>query len=265
MQTLDAIVRAIATNEVDAAIMPASSARDLLASNQAKLVGWYSELDEIQFGALFASSKMIATRRAAIEKFVRAYRRGVTDYTEALLRKDRNSKRTGDIKSHEAATTIALWETAARTGETRDVYRDMRACSLRALTRAMFGTDVAGKTEGITNALDAIHAYVNPVSLMSLFNPPPIVRRLLTPGYSRFEKGLRHLNETFDEILRRRREGDTTAADLLGLFMIATDDEVAEVMSPGELHDEMMVILMAGHETTAVAAGWAWHWIARTP
>ena len=95
MQTLDAIVRAIATNEVDAAIMPASYARDLLASNQAKLVGWYSELDEIQFGALFASSKMIATRRAAIEKFVRAYRRGVTDYTEALLRKDRNSKRTG--------------------------------------------------------------------------------------------------------------------------------------------------------------------------
>lgn len=56
--------------------MPASYARELLASNQAKLVGWYSELDEIQFGALFASSKMIATRRAAIEKFVRAYRRG---------------------------------------------------------------------------------------------------------------------------------------------------------------------------------------------
>jgi NitT/TauT family transport system substrate-binding protein len=61
MQTLDAIARALATNEVDAAIMPASYARDLLASNHAKLVGWYSELDEIQFGALFASSKMIAT------------------------------------------------------------------------------------------------------------------------------------------------------------------------------------------------------------
>ncbi len=109
MQTLDAIVRAIATNEVDAAIMPASYARDLLASNQAKLVGWYSELDEIQFGALFASNKMLVTRRAAIEKVLRAYRRGVADYTEALLRKDRNSKRTADIKSHEAATTIARY------------------------------------------------------------------------------------------------------------------------------------------------------------
>ncbi|MGC1840940.1 MAG: ABC transporter substrate-binding protein [Pseudolabrys sp.] len=109
VQTLDAIARAIGANEIDGAIMPASYARELLASNQAKLVGLYSELDEIQFGALFASSKMIATRRAAIEKFVRAYRRGVGDYTEALLRKDRNSKRTADIKSHEAATTIARY------------------------------------------------------------------------------------------------------------------------------------------------------------
>ena len=46
-------------------------------------------LDEIQFGESFASSKMIATRRSTIDKFLRAYRRGVTDYTEALLRKDR--------------------------------------------------------------------------------------------------------------------------------------------------------------------------------
>src|SRR5215831_12363154 len=74
MQTLNAIVRAIATNEVDAAIMPASYARDMLASNQARRVGRYSELDEIQFGESFASSKMIATRRSTIGKFLRAYR-----------------------------------------------------------------------------------------------------------------------------------------------------------------------------------------------
>jgi NitT/TauT family transport system substrate-binding protein len=109
MQTLDAIGRAIGTNQVDAAIMPAPHARELLAANQAKLVGWYSELDEQQFGALFVSSKMIATRRAVVEKFVRAYRRGVADYAAALLRKDRQSKRTSDIKSHEAATTIARY------------------------------------------------------------------------------------------------------------------------------------------------------------
>ena len=109
MKTFDAIARAVGTNEVDAAIMPASFARELLAANQAKLVGWYSELDEQQFGALFVSAKMINTRRDAIEKFMRAYRRGVDDYAAALLRKDRNSKRTSDTRSHETATTIARY------------------------------------------------------------------------------------------------------------------------------------------------------------
>jgi cytochrome P450 len=165
----------------------------------------------------------------------------------------------------EATATLVSWEAAARAGETRDVYRDMRACSLRALTKAMFGSDVAGKTESITTALDAIHAYVNPVSLMSLLDPPKWVRRLLTPGYSKFEAAVQSLNDTFDGILRRRRAGDQTAADLLGLFMVATDEEVAEVMNHKELHDEMMVILMAGHETAAVAAAWAFYFISRTP
>jgi NitT/TauT family transport system substrate-binding protein len=109
MQTLDAVARAVGTNEVDAAIMPAPHARELLAANQAKLVGWYSELDEQQFGALFVSTKMIETRRGTVEKFIRAYRRGAADYAAALLRKDRNSKRTSDTKSHEAATTIARY------------------------------------------------------------------------------------------------------------------------------------------------------------
>ena len=49
------------------------------------------------------------TRRAVVEKFVQAYRRGAADYAAALLRTDRSSKRISDIKSKEAATTIARY------------------------------------------------------------------------------------------------------------------------------------------------------------
>src|SRR5689334_466851 len=109
LQNIDAIARAVGTGQVDAAIMPAPFARELLVANQAKFIGWYSELDEQQLGALFASKKMLETRRAAVEKFVNAYRRGAADYAAALLRKDRASKRISDIKSKEAATTIARY------------------------------------------------------------------------------------------------------------------------------------------------------------
>ncbi|MFZ1950690.1 MAG: ABC transporter substrate-binding protein [Pseudolabrys sp.] len=133
MKTLDAVARAIGTNQVDAAIMPSSLARELLAANQAKLIGWYSDLDEQQFGALFVSTKIIGTRRDVVEKFVRAYRRGADDYAAALLRKDRNSKRTSDTKSHEAATTIARYvypdrgESAAATVEASAYFIEPQA------------------------------------------------------------------------------------------------------------------------------------------
>ena len=107
--TPDAIARAVGTDQVDAAIMPSLYARELLMANQAKFLGWYSELDEQQLGALFVSKKMLETRRAAAEKFVHAYRRGAADYAAALLRTDRSSKRVSDIKSKEAATTIARY------------------------------------------------------------------------------------------------------------------------------------------------------------
>jgi NitT/TauT family transport system substrate-binding protein len=107
--SLNAIARAVGTDEVDAAIMPALYARELLIANQAKFLGWCSELDEQQLGALFVSKKMLDGRRGVVEKFVKAYRRGVSDYAAALLRLDRTSKRTSDIKSKETATVIARY------------------------------------------------------------------------------------------------------------------------------------------------------------
>jgi NitT/TauT family transport system substrate-binding protein len=109
LQNIDAIARAVGTGQVDAAIMPAPFARELLVANQAKFIGWYSELDEQQLGALFVSTKMIAQRRAVVEKFIRAYRHGVADYAAALLRKDVHLKRTSDIKSRQAAAVIARY------------------------------------------------------------------------------------------------------------------------------------------------------------
>lgn len=130
--TPDVIARAVGTDQVDAAIMPSLYARELLMANQAKFLGWYSELDEQQLGALFVSKKMLETRRAAVEKFVHAYRRGAADYAAALLRTDRSSKRISDIKSKEAATTIARYVYPDRTDAAAMVelgayYMDPRA------------------------------------------------------------------------------------------------------------------------------------------
>ena len=133
-QTLDGMARALATNDVDAAILPAQYARELMVSSQAKLIGWYSELDEQQLGALFASAKILETRRATVEKFLRAYRRGAIEYAGSLMRRDRYGKRVSDAKSLATATIIARYVypghplgAAAATVETGAYFMDSQA------------------------------------------------------------------------------------------------------------------------------------------
>ena len=106
--SLDVMARQVATGEADATILPAQYARELLTANQAKLVAWVSEIDEPQLGALFASAKTLE-KRETVEKFLRAYRRGAADYTAALMRNDKYSKRVTDAKSKAAAAAIARY------------------------------------------------------------------------------------------------------------------------------------------------------------
>jgi NitT/TauT family transport system substrate-binding protein len=101
--------KAIESGKADAAILPSQAVRSLLASNQAHFIGWLSEIGEPQTGALFASAAAIKSKRAAVEKFVRAYRRGVAEYAAALLRHDRFSKRVLDAQSRAAAAIIARY------------------------------------------------------------------------------------------------------------------------------------------------------------
>ena len=132
--SLNAIADAVSTGKVDAAILPSSYARGLLTSNQAKLVSWYSDIDEQELGALFVSSKLLKdkTTRTTVEKFLRAYRKGAADYHDALMRHDKYGKRISNTRSHEAASEIARYVYPLRAGgsslvESNSYYLDAGA------------------------------------------------------------------------------------------------------------------------------------------
>jgi len=107
LQSLANMAAALKGNQVDAIIIAPHIAKQLLASGDAKLLGWYSDLDEYQFGALFTSPKMIDGRRPVVEKFVRAYQRGAADFAAALLKRDDAGNRKFDAASHAVAALIA--------------------------------------------------------------------------------------------------------------------------------------------------------------
>src|SRR5262245_60655165 len=86
-------------------------------------------------------------------------------------------------------------------------------------------------------------------------------------GYSswaRFKKAREHLDSLLYATMAERRREPAERDDILSLMMNARYED-GGAMSDVELRDELITLLSAGHETTAVALAWAFYWLHRDP
>ena len=109
LQSLPNMVAAVRTNQVDAAILPPHIASPLADKGELKIIAKLSDVGEYQYGALFASPKLVADDRALVERFVRAYQKGLKDYAAALLRTTADGKRVIDDVSTSAGEQIGKY------------------------------------------------------------------------------------------------------------------------------------------------------------
>jgi cytochrome P450 len=82
-----------------------------------------------------------------------------------------------------------------------------------------------------------------------------IPKRIPTPHNVRFEMAARRLDRIVATIIEERRKSEEDRGDLLSMLMFA-DDDSGERMTDEQLRDEVMTLLLAGHETTANALSW---------
>lgn len=88
LQTVQNMVAAVRTGQVDATMAIASMAVPAAASGEAVIIGWVGDSVPYQITALFASKAMVTTRADELKKFASAYQRGIAAYREAFLRFD---------------------------------------------------------------------------------------------------------------------------------------------------------------------------------
>src|SRR5262249_41190950 len=156
------------------------------------------------------------------------------------------------------------WEGAALDRRPVDVYSEMRRLSLDVVTRALFGVNVhedarvAGNAFAILSEELANHLYS---PLFFFFLHPA----LLTPSNRRARAALRTLDRIVGSIIARRRaQSSTTDDDLLSLLLRARDEETdGGGMDDRQNRDEVMTVLLAGHETTAATLSWTWYLLDR--
>ncbi|MFC8295475.1 cytochrome P450 [Streptomyces sp. NPDC057250] len=161
-------------------------------------------------------------------------------------------------------------EVAALTAEWRedgdgsvDVLQEMARLALRAVARILFGTDVDAAVRIVERSFPELGAYV----LRRGFSPLNVPRNWPTPGNRRAATVHRALYEVCDRIIAKRRasgrasdEGD----DLLTLLIGAESAEDGS-FDATELREQVLVFLLAGHETTATSLGFALHLLGLHP
>jgi cytochrome P450 len=138
-------------------------------------------------------------------------------------------------------------------GTTFALHAAMQRATLEMILRVVFGvTD--------DQVLARFVALLEPmIKLANVAVLPPRLRTdrggRFTPG-GRFHAALREFDDVIaDQIARRRGEGDDHAPDVLGLLLAARDED-GNGLTDDELRDELVTLLVAGHETTATSMAW---------
>jgi cytochrome P450 len=145
-------------------------------------------------------------------------------------------------------------------GQRVDLHDEMTALTLRIVARTLFDTDVTTRIEEVARIGNWIQDfyYLRFASLRFL-----IPTWLPTPGNRRLAAATRRLDDVVYGIIRERRP-DEDRGDLLSMLLLARDEE-GTGMPERQVRDEVMTLLLAGHETTALALSWAFLLLDRNP
>jgi cytochrome P450 len=145
-------------------------------------------------------------------------------------------------------------------GEAFALHPFMQEVTLRVIVRTIFGALPRAEDELVAQ-LGRILDVGTSVSLLI----PPLQRNLWGRSpYARFLKATREADRTLYGDIRARRESGARGNDVLSLLLDARDED-GKPIPDDELRDELVTLLVAGHETTATALTWAVRWILEKP
>jgi cytochrome P450 len=145
-------------------------------------------------------------------------------------------------------------------GDLRDVHVDTMGLTLRIAAKALFDAEVEKDVAEIGQAFNAIVEEIA-VRLRRPFHIPDAIP---TPGNIRYVRAVHRIDRLVTKIIRERREQGCDRGDLLSMLMLARDEQ-GQSMSERQLRDEVITLLLAGHETTALALSWTWYLLAHSP
>jgi cytochrome P450 len=141
-------------------------------------------------------------------------------------------------------------------GETISMHRESREVTLEVILRAVFGAE---DSRWLPELRQALRRVTHITFLVSLWAAWP--RLGVAPPWRGYAAAVDRTNELIDELIDERRdEGNLEErTDILSLLLRAGEND------PAWLRDQVMNLLLAGHETTTTGLSWAVLLLAQNP
>lgn len=136
-------------------------------------------------------------------------------------------------------------------GQIRDMEADMMQLTLRVVGKTLFDVDMIDASQDVADALEGLVTEI-PRLATRIVRPPKWVP---TPMRRRRDNTIDLLDTVFADIISERRKTEIDHGDLLSMLMLARDDN-GEGMTDKQLRDEVLTLILAGHETTANVLTW---------
>jgi enediyne biosynthesis protein E7 len=141
---------------------------------------------------------------------------------------------------------IERWEALSARGELINLTDEMSELTLEIVLRSILGTDLDRLSQKLGG------------------NPFEVVTKESGRNLQ-FAYKFRSLTKLVAELIEQRRAQGSEHFDFLAMLMEARDKDTGKPMPEREMIDEVMTLIVAGHETTASALNWVWYLLSQHP
>jgi cytochrome P450 len=161
-----------------------------------------------------------------------------------------------------AEREVASWPL----GEQIELQDRFQKLTLEIILRAVFGLDPGERLDSLRASLSELLRFGDrPITLVPI-DPEGLAFSLLArlPAFAGFLRLRQEIDEQLFELIEERRRAASGRDDVLTMLLGARHED-GSPMSEQELRDELMTLLVAGHETTASSLAWGFERLIREP
>lgn len=130
-----------------------------------------------------------------------------------------------------------------------DLDVECRKVAMQSLGRSVLGIDLNERADTIARCMHVASSYTADRALRPVHAP----RWLPTPARRKARAAVRAMREITDEMVHACREDPTRDAPLVQALIAATDPETGEHLSDEDISNDLLIFMLAGHDTTATA------------